>query len=256
MFGQCCFEPGQMKNTYGTGCFLLMNTGDTPVESRNGLVTTIAVGLPGEVKYALEGSIFVAGAAIQWLRDQIDVLTSAKESYQYATSVPDTMGAYVVPAFTGLGAPYWDQHARGCVVGITRGFARAHLVRATLESLAYQTYDICKAMEQDSGIPITALKVDGGASTNNFLMQFQSDILSCDVHRPKCIETTALGAAYLAGLAVGYWKSLDDIRSNWAIERVFTPGMDASRQEDLLEGWHLAVQCARVWSKRKDVHVG
>ena len=256
MFGQCCFEPGQMKNTYGTGCFLLMNTGDTPVESRNGLVTTIAVGLPGEVKYALEGSIFVAGAAIQWLRDQIDVLTSAKESYQYATSVPDTMGAYVVPAFTGLGAPYWDQHARGCVVGITRGFARAHLVRATLESLAYQTYDICKAMEQDSGIPITALKVDGGASTNNFLMQFQSDILSCDVHRPKCIETTALGAAYLAGLAVGYWKSLDDIRSNWAIERVFTPGMDASRQEDLLEGWHLAVQCARVCSKRKDVHVG
>ena len=252
MFGQCCFEPGQMKNTYGTGCFLLMNTGDTPVESRNGLVTTIAVGLPGEVKYALEGSIFVAGAAIQWLRDQIDVLTSAKESYQYATSVPDTMGAYVVPAFTGLGAPYWDQHARGCVVGITRGFARAHLVRATLESLAYQTYDICKAMEQDSGIPITALKVDGGASTNNFLMQFQSDILSCDVHRPKCIETTALGAAYLAGLAVGYWKSLDDIRNNWAIDRVFTPQMESAQREDLLEGWHLAVQCAKLWGKRKN----
>ena len=252
MFGQCCFEPGQMKNTYGTGCFLLMNTGDTPVVSNNGLVTTIAVGLPGKVQYALEGSIFVAGAAIQWLRDQIDVLTSAKESYQYATSVSDSMGGYVVPAFTGLGAPYWDQHARGCVVGITRGFSRAHLVRATLESLAYQTYDICKAMEQDSNIPITALKVDGGACANNFLMQFQADILACDVHRPKCIETTALGAAYLAGLAVGYWQSMDDIRNNWAIDKVFTSGMENNRREDLLDGWHLAVQCAKLWGKRKD----
>ena len=251
MFGQCCFEAGQMKNTYGTGCFLLMNTGDTPVESKNGLVTTIAVGYEDRVQYALEGSIFVAGAAIQWLRDQVDVLTSAKESYQYATSVSDTAGGYVVPAFTGLGAPHWNQHARGCVVGITRGFTRAHLVRATLESLAYQTHDICKAMEQDSGIPIAALKVDGGACANNFLMQFQSDILDCHVHRPQCIETTALGAAYLAGLAVGYWKSLDDIRNNWAIDSVFEPDMEAEKREDLLEGWRLAVECSKLWAKRK-----
>ena len=251
MFGQCCFEAGQMKNTYGTGCFLLMNTGDTPVESKNGLVTTIAVGYEDRVQYALEGSIFVAGAAIQWLRDQVDVLTSAKESYQYATSVSDTAGGYVVPAFTGLGAPHWNQHARGCVVGITRGFTRAHLVRATLESLAYQTHDICKAMEQDSGIPIAALKVDGGACANNFLMQFQSDILDCHVHRPQCIETTALGAAYLAGLAVGYWKSLDDIRNNWAIDSVFEPNMESEKREDLLEGWRLAVECSKLWAKRK-----
>ena len=249
MFGQCCFEPGQMKNTYGTGCFLLMNTGETPVESHNGLVTTIAAGLPGKIQYALEGSIFVAGAAIQWLRDQVDVLTSAKESYQYAISVPDTAGAYVVPAFAGLGAPHWDQHARGCVVGITRSFCRAHLVRATLESLAYQTYDICKAMEQDSGIPISQLKVDGGACANDFLMQFQSDILSCEVHRPSCIETTALGAAYLAGLAVGYWNSLDDIRDNWALDQAFSPEMEAATRQQLLKGWHKAVKCARLWGE-------
>ena len=249
MFGQCCFEPGQMKNTYGTGCFLLMNTGETPVESHNGLVTTIAAGLPGKIQYALEGSIFVAGAAIQWLRDQVDVLTSAKESYQYAISVPDTAGAYVVPAFAGLGAPHWDQHARGCVVGITRSFCRAHLVRATLESLAYQTYDICKAMEQDSGIPISQLKVDGGACANDFLMQFQSDILSCEVHRPSCIETTALGAAYLAGLAVGYWNSLDDIRDNWALDQAFSPEMEAVTRQQLLKGWHKAVKCARLWGE-------
>jgi glycerol kinase len=249
MFGQCCFEPGQMKNTYGTGCFLLMNTGEVPVESKNGLVTTIAAGIDGKVTYALEGSIFVAGAAIQWLRDQLDVLTSAKESYQYAISVADTAGAYVVPAFTGLGAPHWDQHARGCVVGITRGFSRAHLVRATLESLAYQTYDICKAMEQDSGIPITGLKVDGGACANDFLMQFQSDILATEVHRPKCIETTALGAAYLAGLAVGYWESLEDIRSNWAIDRVFSPDMETEKKKEQLKGWHKAVRCAQLWGE-------
>ena len=252
MFGQCCFEAGQMKNTYGTGCFLLMNTGDTPVESRNGLVTTIAVGLDGKVQYALEGSIFVAGAAIQWLRDQIDVLTSAKESAQYAVSVPDTAGAYVVPAFNGLGAPYWDQHARGCIVGITRSFCRAHLVRATLESLAYQTYDICCAMEQDSGIPITALKVDGGACANDFLMQFQSDILGCEVHRPQCIETTALGAAYLAGLAVGYWESLADIRSNWVLDRVFCCAMEEEQKTGLLKGWHKAVKCAMVWGENDE----
>ena len=249
MFGQCCFQPGQMKNTYGTGCFLLMNTGDKPVASQNGLVTTIAVGLPGKVQYALEGSIFVAGAAIQWLRDQLDVLTSARESLQYALSVADTAGAYVVPAFNGLGAPYWDQHARGCIVGVTRSFCRAHLVRATLESLAYQTYDICRAMEQDSGIPITDLKVDGGACANDFLMQFQSDILSCAVHRPRCIETTALGAAYLAGLAVGYWESLDDIRENWSLERTFHPEMDAANREALLKGWKKAVRCAMAWSR-------
>ena len=249
MFGQCCFAPGQMKNTYGTGCFLLMNTGEVPVESKNGLVTTIAAGIDGKVTYALEGSIFVAGAAIQWLRDQLDVLTSAKESYQYAISVADTAGAYVVPAFTGLGAPHWDQHARGCVVGITRGFSRAHLVRATLESLAYQTYDICKAMEQDSGIPIAGLKVDGGACANDFLMQFQSDILATEVHRPKCIETTALGAAYLAGLAVGYWESLEDIRSNWAIDRVFSPDMETEKKKELLKGWHKAVRCAQLWGE-------
>ena len=249
LFGQTCFTPGQMKNTYGTGCFLLMNTGDEPVESKNGLVTTIAVGLPHKVKYALEGSIFVAGAAIQWLRDQVDVLTTARESEQYARSVPDTAGAYLVPAFTGLGAPYWDQHARGCLVGLTRGFGRAHLVRATLESLAYQTYDICKAMEQDSGIPITALKVDGGACANNFLMEFQSDILGCQVHRPACIETTALGAAYLAGLAVGYWESLEDIRNNWSIDRVFTPNIEENKRTLLLKGWRKAVKCARIWGE-------
>ena len=249
MFGQCCFAPGQMKNTYGTGCFLLMNTGSTPVTSQNGLVTTIGIGFEGKVQYALEGSIFVAGGAIQWLRDQLDVLTTAKESYQYATSVADTNGAYVVPAFTGLGAPYWKQHARGCVVGLTRGFARAHLIRATLESIAYQTYDICKAMEQDSGIPITELKVDGGACANDFLMQFQSDILNCQVLRPNCIETTALGAAYLAGLAVGYWESLEDIRSNWAIDRVFSPDMADETRQKRLSGWKKAVQCAILWGE-------
>ena len=249
MFGQCCFEPGQMKNTYGTGCFLLMNTGSTPVTSRNGLVTTIGIGFEDNVQYALEGSIFVAGGAIQWLRDQLDVLTSARESYQYAVSVSDTAGAYVVPAFTGLGAPHWKQHARGCVVGLTAGFTRAHLIRATLESIAYQTCDICKAMEQDSGIPITELKVDGGACANDFLMQFQSDILDCKVQRPNCIETTALGAAYLAGLAVGYWESLEDIRNNWAIDRVFEPNMADDTRKKLLTGWKKAVQCAILWGE-------
>lgn len=249
MFGQCCFTPGQMKNTYGTGCFLLMNTGTTPVESKNGLVTTIAVGFEDHVEYALEGSIFVAGAAVQWLRDELGILTSSGESLQYAQSVCDTEGAYVVPAFTGLGAPYWNQHARGCVVGLTRGFSRAHLVRATLESLAYQTYDICKAMEQDSGIAISDLKVDGGASANDFIMQFQSNILGCDVHRPQCIETTALGAAYLAGLAVGYWSSREDVRNNWAIDRVFQPQMDVELREKLLKGWHKAVACSIMWGE-------
>ena len=249
LFGQCCFEPGQMKNTYGTGCFLLMNTGSEIVESRNGLVTTIAASCGDPVEYALEGSIFVGGAAVQWLRDELNVVSDAAETQQYAEKVPDTAGAYVVPAFTGLGAPYWNQRARGTVVGITRGFSRAHLVRATLESIAYQTQDITEAMERDSGIGIAALKVDGGACANNFLMQFQADIAGCSVYRPKCIETTALGAAYLAGLAVGYWESLEDVKQNQGIDRVFVPAMDKEKRAELLRGWHKAVKCAQVWAE-------
>ena len=249
LFGQGCFAPGEMKNTYGTGCFLLMNTGRKPVESRNGLVTTIAVGFDDHVEYALEGSIFIGGAAIQWLRDELGVLTSASESIQYAEAESDTSGGYVVPAFTGLGAPYWNQRARGAVVGITRGFGRAHLVRATLEAIAYQTYDIAHAMEQDSGIKIGSLKVDGGACANDFLMQFQSDLIECDVVRPACIETTALGAAYLAGLAVGYWVDLEDIRANWTAEKTFFPVMDNEKREKLLRGWSKAVKCAMLWAE-------
>ncbi len=249
LFGQCCFEPGTMKNTYGTGCFLLMNTGDTPVQSQNGLVTTIAAGTGDKPPYALEGSIFVAGAAIQWLRDELGILSSAGESLQYAEKVPDTAGAYVVPAFTGLGAPYWSQRARGAVVGITRGFSRAHLVRATLESLAYQTHDIVRAMERDAGIPITELKVDGGACANDFLMQFQADLIGSQVYRPRCIETTALGAAYLAGLAVGYWEDLEDVKRNWAVDRVFSPAMEEPRRRQLLHGWSKAVRCALLWAE-------
>ena len=249
LFGQCCFAPGQMKNTYGTGCFLLMNTGGEIVESKNGLVTTIGVGYEDHVEYALEGSIFVAGAAVQWLRDELSVISDAAESQQYAEKVPDTAGGYVVPAFTGLGAPYWNQHARGAVVGVTRGFSRAHLIRATLESLAYQTYDIARAMERDSGIHITELKVDGGACANDFLMQFQSDLIGSDVYRPRCIETTALGAAYLAGLAVGYWTSLEDVKNNWATDRVFTSKMEEERRINLLNGWHKAVRCALAWAE-------
>ena len=248
LFGQCGFEPGTMKNTYGTGCFLLMNTGHEIVRSENGLVTTIAASCTDEVEYALEGSIFVAGAAIQWLRDELSVISSAAESQQYAQRVPDTAGAYVVPAFTGLGAPYWNQKARGAIVGITRGFSRAHLIRATLESLAYQTYDIIRAMERDSGIKISELKVDGGACANDFLMQFQSDIVGSDVYRPQCIETTALGAAYLAGLAVGYWTNLDDIKNNWSVNKVFTSSMEEDRRVRLINGWHKAVKCALMWA--------
>ena len=245
LFGQCCFEPGDMKNTYGTGCFLLMNTGARPVESKNGLLTTVAASLPGPPQYALEGSVFTAGAAVQWLRDELGVISSAAESREYAESVPDTAGVYVVPAFTGLGAPYWDQYARGMITGITRGFSRAHLVRATLESIAYQTCDICRAMASDARVPLTQLKVDGGASANDFLMQFQSDVLGAQVLRPECIETTALGAAFLAGLAVGFWKGLGDVRSSWECARVFSPEMDCARREELLGGWHRAVACAR-----------
>ena len=251
LFGQCCFEAGEMKNTYGTGCFMLMNTGTTPVSSENGLVTTIAVGIDGHVEYALEGSVFVAGAAVQWLRDQLEVISNAAESQRYAESVSDCAGGYVVPAFTGMGAPYWSQNARGAIVGITRGFNRAHLIRATLESLAYQTCDIAKAMEQDSGIAISSLKVDGGACANGFLMQFQSDILGSEVVRPKCIETTALGAAYLAGLAVGYWESREDIKNNWASDRCFKPEMESDKREKLVKGWHKAVKCALLWAEEE-----
>ena len=249
LFGQCCFEPGDVKNTYGTGCFLLMNTGAQPVESKSGLLTTIAATLPGQVQYALEGSVFTAGAAVQWLRDELGVISSAAESLDYAARVPDTAGVYVVPAFTGLGAPYWNQYARGMITGVTRGFSRAHLVRATLESIAYQAYDICKAMEADAGVPLTRLKVDGGASANEFLMQFQSDILGSEVVRPKCIETTAMGAAYLAGLAVGFWSGLDDVRASWETDTVFVPCMEEEHRGELLSGWKKAVKSALMWTE-------
>ena len=240
LFGQCCFEPGEVKNTYGTGCFLLMNTGEKAVESKNGLLTTIAVGVGDKVEYALEGSVFVAGAAIQWLRDELRMIKSAAQSEQYCEAVPDTNGTYVVPAFTGLGAPYWDQYARGAIVGLTRGTSKEHLIRATVESLAYQVYDLIEAMEQDSGIHLKTLKVDGGACANNFLMQFQSDILNTQVARPKCIETTALGAAYLAGIATGYWNDREDVRKNWALEWTFVPKMEEEYRRKLVRGWKKA----------------
>jgi glycerol kinase len=252
LFGQCCFKPGEMKNTYGTGCFMLMNTGREPVTSNKGLVTTIAVGYEDHVEYALEGSVFVAGAAIQWLRDELNVISSAGESQQYAEKVPDSAGGYVVPAFTGIGAPYWNQKARGAIFGVTRGFSRAHLIRATLESLAYQTYDIARAMEQDSGIRISELKVDGGACANDFLMQFQSDLIGCDVYRPRCIETTALGAAYLAGLATGFWESTEDIKNNWAVDKIFKAEMGDQYRKKLLKGWHRAVKATLAWADEDD----
>ncbi|WP_291582893.1 glycerol kinase GlpK [Clostridium sp. UBA6640] len=241
LFGQCCHQPGTAKNTYGTGCFMLMNTGEKAVNSKKGLLTTIAWGVDGKVEYALEGSIFIAGAAIQWLRDELRMIKKAEDSEEYATAVEDTNGVYMVPAFVGLGAPYWDQYARGTIVGLTRGTKKEHIIRATLESLAYQTYDVLKAMEEDSGITLKALKVDGGACANNFLMQFQSDILGVQVERPEVIETTALGAAYLAGLAVGYWKDKEEICENWAISKQFEPNMEEKKREELLEGWHEAV---------------
>ena len=249
LFGQCCFEKGEVKNTYGTGCFLLMNTGEKAVPSQNGLLTTIAASRPEKTEYALEGSVFVAGAAIQWLRDELRMLKSAPQSEEYAVSVPDTNGVYVVPAFTGLGAPYWDPYARGAILGLTRGASKEHLIRATLESLAYQTADVVQAMEQDSGISLKSLKVDGGASANNFLMQFQADILDTQVLRPQCIETTALGAAYLAGLAVGYWKDTEDIRKNWALEKTFFPEMEKEVRQKKKNGWKKAVACAMNWAK-------
>lgn len=246
LFGQTCFERGEVKNTYGTGGFMLMNTGNAPVNSHNGLVTTIAWGVDDKVEYALEGSIFVAGAAVQWLRDELGLIRDAAESEVLAKSVPDANGCYVVPAFVGLGAPYWDQYARGAIVGLTRGVNRNHIVRATLESIAYQVNDVLMAMQEDSGMPITSLRVDGGACDNDFLMQFQADILNTSVVRPYCIETTAMGAAYLAGLAVGYWRSKEEILANHVIAAEFKPQMGQAKRESLLQGWHNAVKAASV----------
>lgn len=246
LFGQTCFGRGEVKNTYGTGGFMLMNTGTAPVNSHNGLVTTIAWGVDDKVEYALEGSIFVAGAAVQWLRDELGLIRDAAESEVLAKSVPDANGCYVVPAFVGLGAPYWDQYARGAIVGLTRGVNRNHIVRATLESIAYQVNDVLTAMQEDSGMPITSLRVDGGACDNDFLMQFQADILNTPVVRPYCIETTAMGAAYLAGLAVGYWRSKEEILANHVIAAEFKPQMGQAKRESLLQGWHNAVKAASV----------
>ncbi|MCI7180514.1 MAG: glycerol kinase GlpK [Schaedlerella sp.] len=252
LFGQTCFEPGEAKNTYGTGCFLLMNTGEKPVFSVNGLVTTIAWGIDGTVNYALEGSVFVAGAAIQWLRDELRLIDSASDTEYMAQRVEDTNGCYVVPAFTGLGAPHWDQYARGTIVGLTRGVNKYHIVRATLESLAYQVNDILAAMKADSGIELSALKVDGGASANDFLMQLQADISNAPVHRPGCVETTAMGAAYLAGLAAGYWKDKEDVKKNWKIDRIFTPQMEEELRNKKIRGWNRAVKCSYGWAKEEE----
>ncbi len=249
LFGQCCFEEGMAKNTYGTGCFLLMNTGKKAINSKNGLVSTIAAGLDDNIEYALEGSVFIAGAAIQWLRDELKMIENASESYDLSVSVSDSNGMYIVPAFTGLGAPHWNQHARGSIFGLTRGVTKAHFVRATLESLAYQTYDVLKAMESDSGIKLKELKVDGGACKNDFLMQFQADILSKKVIRPKVVETTALGAAYLAGLYVGYWKDKEDIKLNWKKGKEFIPNMQKEVLNFNLNGWKKALKAAKIWAE-------
>lgn len=249
LFGQTCFHPGEAKNTYGTGCFMLMNTGEKPIFSKNGLVTTIAWGLDGKVNYALEGSIFVAGAAVQWLRDELRIIDSSPDSEYMAKKVKDTNGCYVVPAFTGLGAPHWDQYARGTIVGITRGVNKYHIIRATLESIAYQVNDVLNAMKADSGIELAALKVDGGASANDFLMQTQSDIIDAPVERPRCVETTAMGAAYLAGLAVGYWTSKEDVIRNWAIDMTFEPKISVEDRAKKIKGWNKAVKYAYGWAK-------
>lgn len=252
LFGQGCFQPGDAKNTYGTGCFLLMNTGKEPVLTKKGLLTTIAASTDEQAEYALEGSIFVAGAANQWLRDGMRLVERTPETEQYAEKVPDTNGVYIVPAFAGMGAPYWNQYARGTVVGLTRGCTREHFIRATLESIAYQAYDVIKAMEEDAGVKLNILKVDGGASANNMLMQFQADVNDTIVHRPKCIETTALGAAYLAGLAVGYWKDKDEIKENWQLGKAFTSEMKEEKRTALLKGWKRAVRCALAWAEDEE----
>ena len=244
LFGQACYEPGMVKNTYGTGCFMLMNTGENPVISKNRLLTTIAWGIDGKTEYALEGSVFTAGAAVQWLRDELKIIDSAADSEYWAKKASDTNGVYVVPAFTGLGAPYWDAYARGTITGLTRGANKSHLIRAVLESLAYQTFDILEAMRADSKIPLKTLKVDGGASANDFLMQFQADIIQTPVQRPSCIETTALGAAYLAGLAVNYWADKNEIAANYKISKTFFPQIDLPKRGELIDGWHKAVKRA------------
>ena len=244
LFGQCCFDPGEVKNTYGTGCFLLMNTGDKPVESKHGLITTIAAGSDDQLHYALEGSVFTGGAIVQWLRDEMRLIRSSSQSEDYARMVNGTNGVYIVPAFSGMGAPYWNPYARGCVVGLSRGANKEHFIRASLESIAYQTYDVLKAMESDTGHIVKELKVDGGASANDFLMEFQADILGAKIRRPKCIETTALGAAYLAGLAVGFFKDLNEIRDNWQLASTFESSMAPSDRDNLLAGWRRAVKCA------------
>ena len=249
LFGQCCFEPGDAKNTYGTGCFLLMNTGEKAVTSKNGLITTIAIGLGGKVQYALEGSIFVGGAVVQWLRDELHLITEAADTEYFALKVSDSAGVYVVPAFAGLGAPHWDMYARGAILGLTRGAGRNHIIRASLESIAYQTADVLSAMELDTGISLHELNVDGGASANHFLMQFQSDIVGRNVYRPVIRETTALGAAYLAGLAVGFWENLDEIKKAREIETRFTANMDENTRTRLLRGWHKAVERAKDWEE-------
>ena len=249
LFGQTCFKEGEAKNTYGTGGFMLVNTGETPVESKNGLITTIAWGLDGKVNYALEGSVFVSGATIQWLRDEVKLVENAAQTEKIARSVPDTAGAYIVPAFTGLGAPYWDPYARGAVLGLTRGVNKNHLVRAALESMAYQTYDLMTSMAEDMGQQLNTFKVDGGACANDFLLEFQSGLMNMPLYRPECIETTSLGAAYLAGLATGYWESTDDILSNWQVDCVFYPDMDDEHREKLLDGWHKAVKCTFGWAR-------
>ena len=249
LFGQTCFEAGESKCTYGTGAFLLMNTGESPIFSSSGLVTTIAWGLDEKVNYALEGSIFVAGAAIQWLRDELRFIESAADSEYMAQKVKDTNGCYVVPAFTGLGAPHWDAYARGAVVGLTRGVNKYHIIRATLDSIVYQTNDVLSAMEADSGMKMSALKVDGGASANNYLVQTQADISNAPVLRPGCVETTAIGAAYLAGLAVGYWRNLEEIRQNWAIDRTFEPKLPEAERTNRIRGWKKAVHCTTGWAK-------
>ena len=248
LFGQTCFARGDVKNTYGTGCFMLMNTGDTPVESKNGLLTTVAVGLNGKATYALEGSVFVGGAVIQWLRDELKLINESADSEYFANKVNDSAGVYVVPAFTGLGAPYWDMYARGAILGLTRGAGRNHIIRAALEGIAYQTLDVLKAMQADSGVQFKELKVDGGASANNLLMQFQADIAGVTVRRPMIRETTALGAAYLAGLATGVWRDLNDIKGQWTLDKLYEPQMEAARARELVDGWHKAVERARGWA--------
>lgn len=251
LFGQCCFQAGDVKNTYGTGCFLLMNTGEKAVTSDNGLLTTIAVGIDGKVEYALEGSVFVAGAAMQWLRDEMRMIKSAAQSEEYCRSVEDTGGVYMVPAFAGLGAPYWNPYARGTIVGLTRGSSKEHFIRAAVESLAYQSYDLIEAMQQVSGIRLRELKVDGGASANQFLLQFQADLVNTRVARPECIETTALGVAYLAGLATGYWKDREEIQKNWKVNCYYTAGIQEEKRAELIKGWKRAVRCALVWAEEE-----